>query len=559
MGVDNSTVFKDVLDGFLSKKEGGVYVIKGSWGVGKTEYWKRYIKKYLEANEAVSYSYVSLFGLASLEELKVSILKNKESFKKIAEKVNDDLDSGLFLKSLKKGVKLDVSKLLGFGKLVESLQGIKIASSVLAVAGEYISEGAVICFDDLERKSKLELEVFMGYVDKLSRENSCKVVMIFNEDVLCDRDRDVFNGYREKIVDGEILYNPSLEENLKIVFEKDVDKVLESVVSRFDIKNIRVLHKIRLALDYLADEEVGIQIKRNIIFLVYYYYIERDLYDYVKKTRINKLINTDRDSDKDLDVRLSSDGYVQQDADLYISDYIECGYCNLVYYKNSIPEILDRERMMLIGERFSDVFDKRNFYWLDRDKEYYDEIVNFLLSDLMFLPYRNYRVLADLISFKDREIEFNENYLKWNKHYEPMYVGMIKDYESGKFNLSSEESIGIIHSIIENEKYSLSNPVLDLKDSLMKSISSNDIYRIKDISDDDLEDMVFGYKPKDFAFVYNKLSENIANQPNYVEAIRNIRGRVDEMLEKRIKSNPLLEKQLSTLNGYMHFMKNDSD
>lgn len=47
----------------------------------------------------------------------------------------------------------------------------------------------------------------------------CKVVLIFNEETLHNEDdKEIFNIYREKIVDIELKFSPTIKENFDHVF-----------------------------------------------------------------------------------------------------------------------------------------------------------------------------------------------------------------------------------------------------------------------------------------------------------------------------------------------------
>ncbi|MDV5363529.1 hypothetical protein QM066_27645 [Klebsiella pneumoniae] len=62
-----------ILDEFLASDDRESHaVIKGEWGVGKTHFWNRYYegKRNKREIDQVAYSYVSLFGLNSIEEIK---------------------------------------------------------------------------------------------------------------------------------------------------------------------------------------------------------------------------------------------------------------------------------------------------------------------------------------------------------------------------------------------------------------------------------------------------------------------------------------------------------
>jgi hypothetical protein len=60
---------------FLKSDTPEVLAIKGAWGVGKTYSWNKFLNKANNRNEISleRYSYVSLFGVDSLEELRFLI------------------------------------------------------------------------------------------------------------------------------------------------------------------------------------------------------------------------------------------------------------------------------------------------------------------------------------------------------------------------------------------------------------------------------------------------------------------------------------------------------
>src|SRR6516225_53831 len=64
---------REVATRFLKKESPGVMVIKGAWGVGKTHLWNDLIKSEKDALKPAKYSYVSLFGLETLKELKTAV------------------------------------------------------------------------------------------------------------------------------------------------------------------------------------------------------------------------------------------------------------------------------------------------------------------------------------------------------------------------------------------------------------------------------------------------------------------------------------------------------
>ncbi len=68
---------------FLASEAPEVMSIKGAWGVGKTYAWNTYLLQAKNQQKVAlyKYSYVSLFGINSLSDLKFSILKTWSKIK----------------------------------------------------------------------------------------------------------------------------------------------------------------------------------------------------------------------------------------------------------------------------------------------------------------------------------------------------------------------------------------------------------------------------------------------------------------------------------------------
>src|SRR5690606_40896657 len=69
-------VVKEQVKKFLSSNAPEVLAIKGDWGVGKTYTWNQYLYEFKSEISMHRYSYVSLFGINSLNELKFTIFEN---------------------------------------------------------------------------------------------------------------------------------------------------------------------------------------------------------------------------------------------------------------------------------------------------------------------------------------------------------------------------------------------------------------------------------------------------------------------------------------------------
>lgn len=70
---------KPVLEAFVRDEGNDLLVLRGRWGVGKTFFWQT-LMDYASRNNRIGtshYSYVSLFGINNLEELKNAILAGR--------------------------------------------------------------------------------------------------------------------------------------------------------------------------------------------------------------------------------------------------------------------------------------------------------------------------------------------------------------------------------------------------------------------------------------------------------------------------------------------------
>ncbi|WP_460052736.1 P-loop NTPase fold protein [Pseudomonas sp. H1_A05] len=256
---------KKSLDVFFESSS-GVIVLRGDWGVGKTYFWDDYITSRIQKKDLtqIAYSYVSLFGRNSLADIRASIFQNGRAIAsddKIVKSFEVELEksSTLYSKFPKVKSTLNFAKakapwlgfITGHAKKMPMLDKF----SGLMSSFEYgLVNNYVVCFDDIERKgSGLSIKEFMGLADELAQRKSCKVVMIFN-DKSFDKgtgDLEQFESYREKVVDAELLYNPSCEANFDHVFSSELDHCdyLKSIVLKVGVKNIRVLRKLKALLN----------------------------------------------------------------------------------------------------------------------------------------------------------------------------------------------------------------------------------------------------------------------------------------------------------------------
>lgn len=234
---------------FLASKEPDVLCISGPWGVGKTYLWKDTLKKG-PVPALPDYSYVSLFGLDSLEALKMSIYANQGKFAKTkAERWRD--------------------KIGATGKKAQPFLELTpyVGNLVKALGTLYFSQvkNQIICIDDLERRSKdLTVKDVMGLISFLKEERHCKVALLLNDGELDEEGSKDFRENFEKTIDVHVRFNATAAESTEAAFQApdQLTSQLRDHCIALGINNIRIIRKIergaRQLQPMLADHDPDI-------------------------------------------------------------------------------------------------------------------------------------------------------------------------------------------------------------------------------------------------------------------------------------------------------------
>ncbi|KOP56562.1 hypothetical protein OX88_08790 [Pseudomonas coronafaciens pv. porri] len=254
---------------FAVKKSGSAIVLKGEWGTGKTFIWDKVIKEHRLAVDQAKYSYVSLFGINSLAELKRSIYEHTVD----TVKVGDVSTTQSILTNLANldftDAKSAVRKGLGLTGLAKIPYVGSVSSVVDSVQYALVSK-TLVCIDDFERRgNSLTARDVLGLVSNLIESKKCSVLLILNEGSL--QKDDEFFTYSEKVFDYEVRYSPTLDEATSVVFSSTDDyenKIVENV-KKLRINNIRLIRKVRyfanLVKPYLKDAPLEIIDKATLL------------------------------------------------------------------------------------------------------------------------------------------------------------------------------------------------------------------------------------------------------------------------------------------------------
>lgn len=331
-------IVKNEIDRFLISGEPEVLAIKGDWGVGKTFSWNQIL---LEANEYEAikldkYSYVSLFGIDSLEDFKIHMFQQQIPIKLIGTEAN--------LETLKNNT-TEILDDLGkkSGTLFQNSQYAKSFTPALESVSFLSLNRALICIDDLERKGKnLAIKDVLGVISLLKEQKDCKIVIILNDSAFEDKNFKIeYEKYKEKVIDIELLLAPTSQECVEVALhpKSDIYPRLASFIVSLNICNIRIIKKIEktavLLIGYLDkfESEVTEQAMHSLVLFSWCHYVKdanTPTIDYVKSIG-NKMVGADKKEYSDQE-RLWQSILVEygfhgaDDFDLQIVNAVMTGY-----------------------------------------------------------------------------------------------------------------------------------------------------------------------------------------------------------------------------------------
>ena len=226
----------DIVKDYLTRETNNALLITGEWGVGKTYFFNNILSKEIEKvstkeNESVKYKpiRVSLSGVTSIDDIE----------RRIVEELYPSLNKGL---KWGKGI---LKFVLSVPKIKEYIPEIPNSD---VIGSE--TDNLVICFDDLERRSKtFPIDSLIGYINNLTENNNLKTIIIANTNKIED---DNFDEIKEKLIGREIEYKINIEEVFDTLIQSEfqsfseytkfLQKEKNFICSFFqDYKNIRTL------------------------------------------------------------------------------------------------------------------------------------------------------------------------------------------------------------------------------------------------------------------------------------------------------------------------------
>lgn len=234
-------ITKAVLKNFLGDAETDVLALTGAWGTGKTYAWREALLTHRDNIKFKHYCYVSLFGINSMAELRMSLFTKSVAVSTLGQKPDFSMINEHGSSMIKDWLKVQYAR---FSPMLRSLpHGSSISLGLEALMPSAVRD-TLVCFDDFERQTAIKAEDVLGLITELKEERGCKVALIFNAEKLGAK--DAYRAYREKAIDFEVLYAPTVQEAFDLVFDSEFpnrELVLRNVVD-LGITNVRILRKL---------------------------------------------------------------------------------------------------------------------------------------------------------------------------------------------------------------------------------------------------------------------------------------------------------------------------
>lgn len=226
-----TSLARTTLSRFVTDKRPSAIALTGPWGSRKIFLWNDVVTTIAKSSDPgfARYSYVSLFGLNSMADLKAALFENAVPPGSVQTGATPESLAAEMKQVFKSDTAQETGSKLGRFILSKGRQHAQTVASFLPPwAGALRSatflavRDYVICIDDVERKGNgLSMTDVLGLVSYLREQRNCRVVLILNEDGLGPTgsgERDLFTGFREKVLEREVVFNPGTDECIELVF-----------------------------------------------------------------------------------------------------------------------------------------------------------------------------------------------------------------------------------------------------------------------------------------------------------------------------------------------------
>jgi len=365
----------------------------------------------------------------------------------------------------------------------------------------------VICIDDFERKSsKLDIKDILGYLSQLKEQFGCQIVLILNESKISE-DEKIYKDYKEKIIDFEFSFEPSIEEAFSIcepsmsAFKAEFKEYCKQV----SLNNIRIMKKVIRFLNRLNENieisKYSLLTKETLLSKIFSLLTINYKYSFVDIVTLSEYAQSRRfDGEKDkkpfnqeYEEMLI---YLTNQNILYHIDKIDDAI--LMFLKKSIFNFEDLAVLLVeLDEQQSEVVIQNEFHNLQNDILYDLNVdVNQYIEKVYSFLEKNYSVIFRKTSF--------DNFMFYLKELKTLDASNASKYDL-LLELSAKSFVTEILSI-DNDSY------LDVRDihhkHIFDSFREANIASINEHIDSELAKRKQGYNINSLAIALQTIRAN---------------------------------------------------
>lgn len=248
----------------LADPDNKVVALSGKWGTGKSHLWRE-VKAETGDDRLRAALYVSLFGLSSMDQVKLKIVQSA---------IPNADEHPVWWENAKKAWG-------AASKVLESIhKSFSALNEIALLAVPRILKDRVIVLDDIERKhARLNVDEVLGFVDEFTQQHGARIILILNSDQLSDP--ELWDTFREKVIDQEIRLDTSSTEAFDIasrLVSSPYAARLKKTIETCGITNIRIICKIIRAVNRilsnredLSDDVLARVIPSTVLLSAIYY------------------------------------------------------------------------------------------------------------------------------------------------------------------------------------------------------------------------------------------------------------------------------------------------